>query len=264
MARRWTSEEEGKKRKELVSLYIQQNKTIKEVGRILDIAESSVFDRMLRLGISSIPEKKVNYRNIRHDIILPQSFSKKLAEFVGIMLGDGHLSPTQVIVSSALNELPYVLYILKLAKELFGVEGRYIKREKEGAYELYIGSTVLVRYFHAMGLVSNKVRDQVDTPKWIFKNSEYQQGFVRGFFDTDGSLYKLRFGYQMNFCNNSQPLLLSAQKTLNNLQYHPSRVSGNKFYLTRIPDLQRYAKEIGFGNLKNLEKARRFGIIGGV
>ncbi len=63
MARRWTTEEESEKRNELTELYINQNKAIGEIGKILGIAESSVFDRMKRLNIPTMPEKKVHYLN---------------------------------------------------------------------------------------------------------------------------------------------------------------------------------------------------------
>lgn len=261
MARRWTIGEEREKRRELRALYVNQNKTISEIGRILGIAESSVFDRMKRLRIASIPSKKLKYRNIRHDITIPQSFSVELAEFAGIMLGDGHISPTQVVVSFDSNELEYVGYVSNLASRLFGVQGRYIKRKNSAAYDLYIGSTVLVRFFRDMGLVSNKVQAQVDVPTWIKQNSTYQQAALRGLFDTDGSVYKLRFGFQMNFCNNSKPLLTSTRNMLIELGFHPSRISINKIYLTRISELQRYGCEIGFSNKKHLEKMRGFGII---
>ena len=53
MARHWTIQEENVKRKELYSLYSVQNKTIDEIGSIVGIAESTVFDRLVRLRIPS-------------------------------------------------------------------------------------------------------------------------------------------------------------------------------------------------------------------
>lgn len=261
MAQRWTTKEEKIKRNELTSLYVKQNKTISEVAEVLGIKENSVFDRMKRLGIPSIPERKVNYLNIRHDITIPNTFSTELAEFVGIMLGDGHISPTQLTISFGLNELPYLLYVNQLIKKLFKVESHYYKVKDSNAYCLYIGSTALVRFFERMGLVSNKVQKQVDVPAWINQDNTYRQAALRGLFDTDGSVYKLRFGFQINFCNNSKPLLASARRILIALDYHPSRISINKIYLTRIPELQRYIREIGFSNKKHLEKMIQFGIV---
>ncbi len=55
MSRRWTIKEENKKRRELIELYERQNKTIKEVGKILGVAESTVFGQLKRLNISTCP-----------------------------------------------------------------------------------------------------------------------------------------------------------------------------------------------------------------
>jgi intein/homing endonuclease len=107
----------------------------------------------------------------------------------------------------------------------------------------------------------NKVEDQVGVPEWIFEKESYQKSFLRGFFDTDGSIYKLKFGLQIAFCNKSIPLLDSTKKILLGLGYHPSKISAYKIYLTRKPDLYRYIREIGFGNKKHLGRAQKFGII---
>lgn len=261
MARRWTLEEESQKRDELLVLYVEQNKTITEIGKILDIKESTVFDRMKRLQIPSTPERKVHYNNKRQDIVVPIKLSRKLAEFVGILLGDGHIAPTQVIVTLNQAERNYLGYISNLMQELFGVTPHYYKRKQKRAYDLYIGSVDLVRFFKKMGLVSNKVRFQASIPEWILTNREYMKNFIRGFFDTDGSIYKLKFGVQMNFCNRSFPLLNSARIMLLELGYHPSKISSYKIYLTKKPELIRYMREVGFSNTKHFERAKQFGIV---
>lgn len=260
MARRWTIEEENEKRRELIELYERQNKTIGEIGKILGIAESSVFDRMKRLGISSRPERKPNYCNKRHDIMIPERLSSELAEFIGIMLGDGHISETQACISIRRQEKEYLEYIRSFIKNLFKINLKYIECPTKNTYEIYIGSVDLVRFLKNMGLVSNKVQKQVDVPGWIFLAPEYAMSFTRGFFDTDGSIYKLRFGVQMAFRNESIPLLQSTRKILLDLGYHPSNTSSGRVYLTRKPDLYRYLAEIGFGNKKHSKRARNFDI----
>lgn len=148
-------------KKELFSLYVQENKTIREISKILKISQSGVFCRLEKLGISTIPHLKKNY---------------------------------------------------------------------------------------LMGLVSNKTKKQVDVPRWIFKKPQYMKACLRGFFDTDGSVYKLKFGNQISLCNTSKPLLRSLQGMLLTLKYKPSSVSGKNLYLTRREDLNRFYLEIGSNN----------------
>ncbi|MFH1509662.1 MAG: LAGLIDADG family homing endonuclease [Candidatus Nealsonbacteria bacterium] len=260
MARRWTIEEELEKRIELLNFYVRENMAIGEIGQFLGIAESSVFDRMKRLNILSTPRKKNHYCNKRKDFVIPL-LSGELAEFVGILLGDGHISDGQIWISVYKKENDYLEYLLNLIKVLFKLDAKYTNCEDRSTFNIYIGSVDLVRFFRKMGLVSNKVKEQVDIPKWIFRKDNYKKSFLKGFFDTDGSIYSLRFGIQMSFCNHSFPLLQSVRELLLSLLYHPSKITGYNLYLTRKNDLKRYAKEIGFGNKKHLEKAKKFAII---
>ncbi len=78
--------------------------------------------------------------------------------------------------------------------------------------------------------------------------------FARGFFDTDGSIYKLRFGIQLNFTNHSKPLRISLQKLLRLLGYRVSEISGPRFYITRISDIERFFAEVQSRNEKHLSR----------
>ena len=129
---------------------------------------------------------------------------------------------------------------------------------KNGNSVVYFGSTVLVRWFLAMGLRYNKVKDQVDVPRWIFSKNAYMGAAIRGLIDTDGSVYRLKFGMQISFCNHSKPLLQSARKMLLELGYHPSKINGQNIYITRREDLKKYFTEIGFNNLKHRERLLAF------
>jgi intein/homing endonuclease len=263
MPQRWTIEEEKEKYNELIELYINQNKTIGEIGKILGIAEGSVFDRMKRLNIPTAPQRKLHYLNRKWSNINFPDLSSKLAEFFGIMLGDGHLGSGQLWIHINNNtDRNYNPYVKELIKSLFSIEPRVSYRKDQDMMNLFLSSVDLLKYLRKRGLfVSNKVRDQVDIPPWIFIKDSYKKYFLRGFFDTDGSVYRIRFGVQMNFCNRSIPLLKSTRKLLLDLGYHPSNISSYKVYLTRKTDLYRYVKEIGFGNPKHFKRAKKFGII---
>lgn len=258
MARRWTSVEEREKLSELRRLYVVENKTIGEVGRILGIAEQMVFQRMQRLGVASTPEKKATYiARKRSDIILSDAYTPKLAEFFGIMLGDGKLSYYQVVVTLGTKELAYAEYASDLIQQLFGARPKIALRKK-GFKDVYLGSIDLTDWLRKEGFVYNKVRSQVDAPKWVFTKQEYKRGFLRGFFDTDGSVYKLRFGIQIAFTNKSKPPLFSIQRALQELGYHPSKVNGFKIYLTRRNDVARFFREIRPANPKHQERFKIF------
>jgi len=250
MPKKWSKHEKHKKYNELYGLYVSRNKTIGEIANILGIAEQTVFKRMKKLGIRSAPELKKTYiARVRKDIKIPKHHSGALAEFMGIMLGDGHLSLYQIIITLGPKELTYAEYIVKLVQGVFGAKPK-VGFRKTGAMDVYLGSVALTKWLKSEGLVQNKVMLQVAVPKWIFNKKEYMRYFLKGFFDTDGSVYKLRFGIQISFTNKSLPLLRSIHRMLLRLGYRPSFISGYRVFITRQKSIIKFFKEIRPANPK--------------
>ena len=125
--------------------------------------------------LKSLPFKKPKY-------------SKDLAEFVGIILGDGGISDRQVTVTlHRITDKEYSKFVRDLIKKLFGIKaGEYCS--KNGlADNIVISRTELVNFLEKIGLVrGNKIKHQVDIPQWIKKNKNFQIACVRGLMDTDG------------------------------------------------------------------------------
>lgn len=257
MAKRWNKTEEDFYRNELEQLYVKQNKTIAEIGVLLNISDKTVFDRLKRLGISTDPERKTRYCNRSRTVVVPSKRSAKLAEFYGVMLGDGHISRFQVVVTLGTKELTYVEYVAKLMHGLFMAKPTTLIR-KDGYRDVYFGSVDLITYLKADGFVTNKVKYQVDIPRWIFEKREWMNSFVRGFFDTDGSVYQLRFGIQVSFTNKSARLLISLHKMLLALGYSPSAISADRIYLTRRGDLARFFSDVRPANTKHSRRYKYF------
>lgn len=256
MARRWTPDEERIKRKELIKFYVRDNKTIGEIADVLNIGATAVYDRLIRLGIHPLRSQKLRYNNRRNDIVIPDTHSPRLAEFIGILLGDGSLTPTQVTVTLGKKD-KYADYVCDLIHSLFGIAPKIIF-DKNDNLTVYFGSTVAVRWLLGMRLVFNKVKEQVNIPRWILSNKDFMRAALRGLFDTDGSVYRLRWGMQISFCNRSRPLIESVRTMLLKLRFHPSRISGYNLYLTRKEDTDRFFKEIGFKNRKHIYRFLEF------
>lgn len=257
MAKRWTKKQERLKRQQLDKFYVKENKSIGEIATILNICQSTVYDRLLRLGIKPARYRKIGFNNKRSDVSIPEKYSSELSEFIGILLGDGHLTPTQVVVTLGNKEKDYVDYVAKLVSGIFSIKPKII-RSGRGYYVVYFGSTDVVRWLLSMGLVFNKVKNKVDVPSWIFSDRDYIKSFVKGFFDTDGSIYKLRFGVQLGFTNRSQPLLKSLRHCLFLLGYNPSTISCFRTYVTRQNSIVRFFQEVNPANAKHQNRFLMF------
>lgn len=253
MARRWTTEEESLYRNELIELYVHQNKTIGEIGKTIGLGQGTVFKRMQRLGVLSTPQTKARYLNTKKEIFLPHTRTTELAEFFGIILGDGNISHFQTRITLGTKELEYVEYVAALMDRVFQTPATICIRSS-GYRDVYIGSVLLTKWLREEGLMPNKVASQVSAPAWIFERPEFMSAFLKGFFDTDGSIYKLRFGMQISLTNYSLPLLVSLQAMLVKLGYKPSAISSCKVYLTRKADIERFFSEIRPANSKHLRR----------
>ncbi len=263
MPKRWSAQEEDERKHELSDLYVSQNKTISEIAHVLRIASNSVYDRLIRLGIPTQRNEKLRYNNARILHVPPQS--SDLAEFCGVMLGDGRIGSAQIFITVNIKtDSAYISYVQDLLERVFRFRPRVTAVKCASTVDLYVTSAHLVRELRSIGLQSsNKVGDQVGIPEWIFSSPEYKRGFLRGFFDTDGSIYRLKHfnAVQMSFGNLSLPLLQGTRQLLLDLGYHPSRVSGHSIYLTRREEIKSYIQEIGFGNRKHLLRAHSFGAV---
>lgn len=255
MPRRWTRKEETLFYNELYFLYVEKNKSIGEISGILQIASQTVFQRLKRLGIATSPERKRGYLHMRSDIKIPIRYTKELAEFFGIMLGDGSLSHFQVMVTLGAKEGAYTEYVCSLMEKVFKAKPKIVIRKK-GYKDVYLGSVKLSSWLLKEGLVYNKVRSQVGVPAWVFQDNDFMKAFIRGFFDTDGSVYRLKYGVQISLTNKSLPLLFSLQEMLHRLQYKPSQVSSGKVYITNRLEIVRFFKEV---RPKNNKHVVRFG-----
>jgi intein/homing endonuclease len=253
MARKWTQDEKKAHHAQMNRDYIIKNMTIAEIGASLNISEKTVFKRLKILGIPGCRINKENYSNKRKNITLPKKHSGALAEFFGILLGDGHLSKYQTMVTLGTKEDSYVQYVSRHFEKICGVPGT-IGTRGNGYHDVYVGSIFLTNWLFSQGLVKHKVQSQVRVPEWIEQNPLFSKRFLRGFFDTDGSVYALRHGIQISFTNYSLPILESLQKMLIALEYSPSAVSCHKVYLTKQKDVIRFFSEIRPMNSKHTER----------
>lgn len=117
--------------------------------------------------------------------------SVDLAEFFGIMIGDGGINnPWQATIAvNAIKDLQYSKYIVELIQKLFDLSPT-VKIRSKNTLVISLNSTSIVDFLVKNGLVrGNKLKYGLKIPSWIISQSEYQRACVRGLMDTDGCLY---------------------------------------------------------------------------
>ena len=213
-----------------------------------------------------------NGNAVLKQVKLPEK-NEKLAELVGIILGDGNIHEYKKgkkagtymirIAGDYRKEYDYFHnYVGVLFKDLFEVEPKFHKKKNSNTYYIIVHSKLIVDYFKEMGLKpGNKIKNQSTILDWIWEEDKFLKACVRGLIDTDGSIYEFKTHwpgiYQLTFENRNISLLKDLRKAFIELDYKISRICGNrtkdgtKIYLTRKDQIEKYLKEIGFSNTKH-------------
>lgn len=118
--------------------------------------------------------------------------SPRLAEFIGIMMGDGGINNAwqATITVNAIADAAYAEHIRNLCLNLFGTAPAIRRRKTRQALVISLASTTVVDFLVSKGLCrGNKLDQGLSIPGWVLKDSEFQKSCVRGLVDTDGCLF---------------------------------------------------------------------------
>ncbi len=206
--------------------------------------------------------------------------SPELAEFVGIMLGDGSIVANDrikqyvvYVCGNSVDDKKYLLEFIKpLIKDLFGVEMSVKYHQKFKEILLYKYSKDFVRILEGIGLkAGNKKDNNVGFPNWIFTDKKFIAACLRGLFNTDGTIYK-RWkykGYFIEFASSISQLQKDITKALDLLAVGHSKWFESKGSIKRKKagrcsicsqgEVKRFLSTVGSSNPKyseTIQKAR--------
>lgn len=186
-----------------------------------------------------------------------------LAEFVGVMIGDGGISRHQITITlHRYDDYLYSLFLKKMIKKLFGLLPSEIL--DGNVRRLYISRTNLVDFCKKIGLkIGNKIRQNVDIPAWIYKKKSFEKACLRGLIDTDGCVGIHRYTSKGNkYCykkiifTSASPLLVeSCIKIMEKFGFHPRKDrEGRKVWLDGMDEVKEYMSIIKTNNLKHRKR----------
>lgn len=198
--------------------------------------------------------------NNKSKVSFPKKFSRELAEFFGILLGDGGVEKYFVrIYLNRKADKGYPKKVMVLIRKLFPkVKVTCLDREKRGTEEVQISSVDMCNYLRGIGFDSKSRA----IPSWIVDDSEFTKAAIRGLFDTEGSIgvksYRGKKGVcvyrQLTVTNKNKNILQFLEQGLKKLGYRPTKNSEKNIYISNRNDIERYFAEIGTRNPKMKKK----------
>lgn len=201
---------------------------------------------------------------VRNEFKIPKQ-SMALAEFVGIMLGDGAITDSQATISLSLkNDTQYGGYVKTHLEKLFGRKPSVYKRIDDGTLIIQFSGVNLIEFCLKIGLVKgNKIRAQVDIPRWIKNKTPYYIACLRGLFDTDGCIYLHKHWTKgihyrnlgLCFTSHSKPLLHSFNQGLLRLGLRTT-IKPNRIFMYSQDQIQKFFETVQPRNQYQVAKLR--------
>lgn len=220
------------------------------------------------------------------DIKLPEK-SEELAEFIGILTGDGFMNyyekRQEFVIDIAGNKLKDKDYlenfVSSLVKELFNLTPCFIIKKDQNSINLRIRSKSIFYFLKECEFPVGR-KGEIIPPQWIMKEDLLFRRFIRGIFDTDGYLcLKNKEGKKypvIGLVSKSISLLESIKYFLeyfNITSYIGSHNSNNnprykkewivyKLQISGNKNVNLFFKEIGSRNQRNRLKYKEMGMEG--
>jgi len=133
--------------------------------------------------------KVIPLTNTPHKINLPK-LSMQLSEFIGALAGDGHLHNNPAELSITVHRIldyQYIKHLENLFDKLFYIKPTLFSRDNMVKLRFY--SKELVQQLNInYNLPIGKKKGHLHIPFKILKNNNYLICYIRGLFDTDGSI----------------------------------------------------------------------------
>jgi hypothetical protein len=213
-------------------------------------SNNTALENLKIIKMNNFKEKKVN---------LPK-FSEELAELLGILAGDGNIDPKNnrvcVTCDSKTDHYYVTKHVRKLFKRLFNIQTTINNRN--GGIRCQIYSKKLANYLELKGITKGNRKNKTNIPKKVLKNKKYIIPFLRGLFDTDGSVYEKRTNYVVVEYTSCYPKFLEQiQKELIKLGFKAT-LSGKSVRVCRQTEVDSFFKLIMPNNSKHLIKYETF------
>ncbi len=172
-----------------------------------------------------------------------------LAELIGVILGDGHISrfprvDELSLFSNAANT-GFVERYRKIIENIFEQKPSIAKHGSKNCtmlriYQKHIQSRIGIPYSPRKGL-------DISVPEWILRNRSFVVRYLRGLYEAEGShcIHKSTSTYKIFFTNRNKSMLDNVSHLVSGLGFHPHRSKDN-IQISRKREVEDFIELIEF------------------
>lgn len=198
-----------------------------------------------------------------------------LAEFIGILLGDGSICIKNInskchnrlkITLDSNSDKEYINYVGNLIEGLFKIKPHIKKRKNENAVDVFIFNKEIITFLvNEVGLQLSPKWDRAIVPTAFLKDN-LDLLVIRGYFDTDGALVATNNNgtiyprLEMKVCPSPMQSQFIAILNKYEFKFGTYQIGKGKvrIQLNGKGQLESWIKLVGFSNQKNSDKIKRF------
>jgi intein/homing endonuclease len=225
----------------------------------------------MKLRVSKI---KFSNNDIRSNLKIPDMITDELAEFIGIMVGDGHIGSyghkKEVVITGNIKDKEYYLvYVNNLIFKVFNIKFNVAFQKSRNAITLRKDSKALFGFLNEIIKIPTR-KEFIKIPSCIIKSSIKRKiSFLRGLADADFCLtikYKPHNYPVIHGTSKSERLILEVSDILNELginnniqtekEYYKKRDKmyiKHRIYVNGFSRVNKFMNKIGFCNKNKLK-----------
>lgn len=207
-------------------------------------------------GEVRIIERKMYQRKEIKEITLDEN----LAEIIGVLNGDGHISKNgkEICVIGNKHEKDYALYLKDLFSKKLQIDFDslffYGNCFKLKGYSVELSRMLIKEY----GLPAGKKLGKLHIPQQILINKKLLINYLRGLYDTDGTIYvRRKKDYVLEISSADSGYLIEVKSALKSLGFNVSLLK-NHVSIYRKDEIKRFFDIIKPANSKHLKKHQNF------
>ncbi len=207
-------------------------------------------------GLNIEHPQKINLEKYSPKKVIKPKMNSELAEIFGVINGDGHIDKEcrEICVVGNALESDYFDYLKGLFERNFNLKFTIFKMRpttlKLRVYSKGLAEILVKSYGFPFGHKTGKL----SIPKKVFKSKKWLSAYIRGLFDTDGTIYKRRKKDMVIEIISVDKNYLNQVKDALSMLNFKAGISGKNLYIYDQEDIRRFFDVVKPANSKHLKR----------